>query len=85
MSAKILPFQAPSRVELRTKQQLLDWGDGWMRAYYDLERLREHELLMARTDFNIESAQNLLQRMALEDEIKRLKKLLAAATSDCPF
>lgn len=69
-------------VPIRSMQQALTWGEGWMKAHDAQLRLHAQEvdalkweLLLLRSDLICEQAERLIERIAFEDEIKRLRGL----------
>ena len=74
---------AAGNVEIRTRHDALQWGGEWQAAYLELERnVRkvvdeyEHRLLMLRSDLLAEQCHRLIERIELQDEIKRLRGLI---------
>ena len=72
MTADVIP--------IRSQSEALEWGDSWERAYRALyrsvdeeTRRLQHQILMLEVRITIERAERSLERIELQDEIKRLR------------
>ena len=74
---------AGGKIAIYSREGALKWGDGWKDAYTALYQARhweirelQDELLFAQVDLTIERGERLLERIAFEDEIKRLRGMI---------
>ena len=63
-------------LKIRTVREALSYGDAWREYAMRMEDEYQWQLLMLKTDLTIEGAQRLIERIALQDEIKRLRGLI---------
>lgn len=70
-------------IPIITLEDALDWGDGWEKSYAELRRVYyqhveelQAQFLYAKVDLACEQAERLIERIALQDEIKRLRALI---------